>query len=240
MQLSKVTHVTVAGRIVSLTSIVQEIERRAEAHEIGRLQEIRKELKGKKQLPSSIFHPNTIKEKDGYAFHYGGRTELQFNVAFERGGMFRDGVAFSIEKSRDVLEPEKTLLPSVKRFNNFMESNPRQFSDMWMWHWDENGERSTDYRPAPIQADLVRRGMFIFLGRMQPSNAVDYDLILDDFDRLLPLYQFVESMAPAAPNSKADALARAGKLNCRITPGSRAIRRRSANFLIADKPRTTI
>jgi|GEM_PF-6916215 len=27
---------------------------------------------------------------------------------------------------------------------------------------------------------------------MQPLNAIDYDVILQDFDRLLPLYRFVE------------------------------------------------
>jgi hypothetical protein len=61
---------------------------------------------------------------------------------------------------------------------------------MWSWHEDEREQ--SDHAPSPIQPDLVRRGVFIFMGRLQPSNDIDFDLILDDFDRLLPLYRFVE------------------------------------------------
>jgi hypothetical protein len=43
-----------------------------------------------------------------------------------------------------------------------------------------------------ILPELVRPGVFIFLGRLQPSAQPDVGLILDDFDRLLPLYRFVE------------------------------------------------
>jgi hypothetical protein len=177
---------------VSLTSIVQEIERRAKTREIGRLQQIRKELKGKARLPyHSIFHPDSIREKGGYAFHYGGRTELQFNVGFEPGDMFRHGVAFSFETSKALPDPD-VLIPSVQRFNEFLRLHPQPFADMSMWHWDKNGRRSPDYPPVPIRADLMQHGVFVFMGKMQPSSALDCDLIVEDFDRLLPLYRFVE------------------------------------------------
>jgi hypothetical protein len=51
--------------------------------------------------------------------------------------------------------------------------------------------------PAPIAPELVRPGVFVFLGRTQPLNTVDYDVILEQFDRLLPLYEFVEGSAGA-------------------------------------------
>lgn len=179
--------------MVTLTSIVQEIDRRAEAREIGRLQEIRQELKGLARLPChGIFHSQTIFEEGGgsYAFHYGGRKELQFNIGFEPKKRLRHGVAFSFEPSRALPDPE-LLVPLVERFNEFLTFWPRQFSDMLMWRWDESG-RSADYPPSPIESDLVRSGVFVFMGRMQPLNAIDYDVILQDFDRLLPLYRFVE------------------------------------------------
>jgi hypothetical protein len=74
---------------VSLTEIIQEIERRAQTREIGRLQEIRQELKGHAHPAGhSIFTAQSIFEGNGYAyaFHHGGRTELQFNVGFEPEG----------------------------------------------------------------------------------------------------------------------------------------------------------
>jgi hypothetical protein len=176
---------------MSLAAIVQEIETRAKTHEIGRFQQVRRELKGHSRLAaSSIFTSQSTFEDGGYAFHYGGRTELQFNVGFEPGG-FRHGVAFSLEPSRTVPEPEVTLISSVARFNEFLTLYPQQFADMSMWHW-EHELRAPEHAPAPIQAVLLRRGVFIFMGRMQPADAIDYDLIVEDFGRLLPLYRFVE------------------------------------------------
>jgi hypothetical protein len=182
------------GHGVSLTTIVQEIERRAGTRQIGRLQEIRQELKGHARLAGhSIFTPMSIFEEGGYpyAFHHGGRTELQFNVGFEPGG-FRHGVAFSFEPSRTLPEPEKTLIPSVRRFNEYLTLNSQKFADMSMWHWEGNERKGSDHPPTPIQGGLIRRGVFLFMGRMQPASAIDYDLIVEDFDRLLPLYRFVE------------------------------------------------
>jgi hypothetical protein len=175
---------------MNLTEIVAEIEARAHGLEIGRLQEIRKALKDMKRLPhTSIFHPDSIKEKDGYAFHYGGRREIQFNVGFE-GNIFRHGLAFSFEPSQTLPNIE-VLVPSVRRFNEFLEIYPQEFADMAMWYWD-HGSRSTDYPPAPMKSELVRKGVFVFLGRAQHPEQIDFDLIVQDFERLLPLYRFVE------------------------------------------------
>jgi hypothetical protein len=175
---------------MSITKIVEEIERSAQTHEIGRLQEIRKEIKNRHRLAGhTIFHEESI--KDTYAFHYGGRKELQFNVGTEPGDRIRHGVAFSFEPSQSLPDPDM-LVPSAKRFNDFMRLHQDHYPDMRMWFWDENGKRSADYRPVPIEPDLIRRGMFIFLGKMQLSNNINFDLIVGDFDRLLTLYRFVE------------------------------------------------
>jgi hypothetical protein len=61
-----------------------------------------------------------------------------------------------------------------------------------MWHY-KDGEQSHDYRPRPIRDELVAEGAIIFLGKRQHEDHVHCDRILTDFDRLLPLYEFVES-----------------------------------------------
>ena len=176
----------------TIESVVQEIERRAVGRDIGRLQDVRKELKNKLRLPHNIFHPDTV--RDNYAFHYGGRTELQFNIGFEPGDQLRHGVAFSLELSQTLpaIEP---LIPKIQRYNEFLTLHPHEFADMVMWHWDGDRRIESEYSPSPIAPHLIRPGVFIFLGKLQPSNALDYDLILDDFDRLLVLYRFVEGSA---------------------------------------------
>jgi hypothetical protein len=44
-----------------------------------------------------------------------------------------------------------------------------------------------------IETPLAVMRTFVFLGKRQPFDKVDYDLILSDFDRLLPLFEYVES-----------------------------------------------
>jgi hypothetical protein len=35
--------------------------------------------------------------------------------------------------------------------------------------------------------------MFVFMGKMQPIDSIDYELVVDDLDRLLAMYRFVEA-----------------------------------------------
>src|SRR5690348_8660419 len=83
-----------------LQQIMAELNSRARAHPIGMLQELRARLRGlSRKAGHDIFSLQTT--KDDYAFHHGGRSELQFNIGeigAPRG--FRFGVAFSFEPSR--------------------------------------------------------------------------------------------------------------------------------------------
>src|SRR5439155_7760093 len=181
---------------MSLTEIVHEIERRATSRDIGQLQEIRRQLKHHSRVAGhSIFTPQTIFEgaSNAYAFHYGGRQELQFNVGIEPGGI-RHGVAFSFEPSQSLPDPVGVLTTKVRRFNEFLSLYPDRFADMRMWHWCQ-GDRSSEHLPTQIEADLIRPQAFVFLGRVRAADTIDYDLVMDDFDRLLPLYRFVEGDA---------------------------------------------
>jgi hypothetical protein len=52
---------------------------------------------------------------------------------------------------------------------------------------------------APIDGELIVPGNFIMLGRWVPESDVNIQAILSDFDRLLPLYTYVESEHPLTP-----------------------------------------
>ena len=177
-----------------LKTIIREINNRARCHPVGKLQEIRKEAKRLSRVPGNeIFHPKSTFEK--YAYHFGGRKELQFNVGFEDedGAQLRHGVAFCFDKGRNLPEP-LILIPKVRRFNTFLRSNPNAFPHLKMWRWINDGPTPKS-RPAPIESsskELVEGSPFIFLGRTQATRKIDYELILADLDCLLPLYEFVE------------------------------------------------
>ena len=85
-----------------LNEIVLEFDRRAASRDIGRLQNLRVMLKGLKHKPgNSVFRSANNEE---WAFHVGGREELQFNIGVELlpKEQLRHGVAFSFETSRSM------------------------------------------------------------------------------------------------------------------------------------------
>jgi hypothetical protein len=182
---------------LNIPGIANKLNELAPPHPIGKLQDIRSELKELKRRPGDkIFSERTTFEN--WAFHHGGRTELQFNIGYTDDGHddLRYGVAFSFEPSQ-TLPSIDVLVPKVKVFNDFIELNSEDFSDMRMWHYDP--ERSSDYPPTVIPSALVKKGVFVFLGNRQPGKKLDYERILDDLDRLLPLYRYVESRGATTP-----------------------------------------
>jgi hypothetical protein len=190
---------------LTISDIAAELNVRSEGRPIGRLQEVRRELHGRARLLNrGLFDSRTI--FDRYAFHVGGRTELQFNIGFESiedEVWFRYGVAFSLKPSRSLPDINK-LLPKLARFNEFLRSNPREFSDLRMWHYHAE-TRSSFYPPAPISPETFRPHVFVFLGALQPvTDNVDYDRVLDLFDSLLPLYRYVEGDASYPSTSPYD------------------------------------
>ena len=178
---------------MNIAEVAAQINQRAAAHAIGELQQIRVRLKSLSRSSSrTIFSSSTTFED--WAFHHGGRTELQFNIGMEvrdDGIFIRHGVAFSLETSRS-LPSIDVLVPKIRLFNEFVRKNGVATSGFEMWHF-QDGQRSGNRAPTSITADLVEPGVFVFLGALQPIDQVDYGRMLSDFDALLPLYKFVES-----------------------------------------------
>jgi len=184
-----------------LSAIAAELNTRARVHPIGKLQDIRTDLKRLSRQPGqNIFSSQTIHKK--WAFHHGGRSELQFNIGLEdldEKAELRHGVAFSFETSRS-LPSIDVLIPKVRLFNEFMRLYPELYADMRMWHYLEN-KRSNDYLPGPVPTEIVKKGLFVFLGSRQPIAQIDHEKVLLDLDRLLPLYRYVESSGDLQPIS---------------------------------------
>lgn len=174
----------------ALETIATELNARARTHPIGTLQEIRG------HGPTvELFWVNSKAFGNRWAYHWGGRTELQFNIGFWDESHFRHGVAFSLKESREYKSQElmDILVPKIQRFNRFVKRHPETVEGMFLWIWDENQEAVVyDDGPGPIPMKHVSEEVFIFLGRRLPIRKIDYERILNDFDNLLPLYRYVE------------------------------------------------
>jgi hypothetical protein len=186
-----------AMRKFNFRTFANKLNEASRSHPIGALQDIRAELHGKQRSGPKIFASQEI--HDDYVFHHGGRTELQFNISSDGSGgkKLRSGVAYSFQTNQ-TLPTINVLIPKVKLFNDFLRLNPDLYGDMRMWHW-RNDERSSESPPGPILPELMTTGVFVFLGNLRSVNILSPDVVLDDMDRLLPLYKYVESNGRTQP-----------------------------------------
>jgi hypothetical protein len=173
---------------------------RAEDYEIGRLQDIRAEIHGKRKVRSSIFDEQTI--IDDYAYHWGGRSEPQFNVArrhYDGELKIRHGLGISLQDSQwadesldewadDVME---AMRPRIRLFNEYLTANPEEFAGLRLWCEGSNVPEG-NYPASPIPESFLTWQNFIFLGRREKPSNLSYDDILTVFDKLLPLYRYIE------------------------------------------------
>ena len=175
-----------------LRAFAKELNSMAQSYRIGTLQQLRSELQRFQRRPGrDIFTWQTT--FDTYAFHHGGRKELQFNIGTDgtEGTMLRYGVGFSFKKSHSLprIDP---LIPKVRFFNEFLRLYPDFYFDMRMWHW-RGGSRSSESHAGPIPDEWVSEGVFVFLGHLASLQDLEVGRVLSTMDRLLPLYEYVES-----------------------------------------------
>jgi hypothetical protein len=178
---------------MNIREIAHKINEESQKHQIGKLQDLRKEIKGLSRKASSMIFTDQTISNDGWAFHYGGRSELQFNIGFEDEG-FRYGLAFSLETSQTLPDID-LLLPKIKKLNTLIQEKPHVFSDYKMWYW-QGGERSEIFDVRKIGSKLIQNGTFIFFGKLIEEDKLNYDEILQTFDDLLPIYKDVETEEP--------------------------------------------
>lgn len=168
---------------------------REEDYQIATLPELRKKYLGKQKLPAKIFTSHTIQKK--YAFHYGGRDELQFNFGEETidGRLFtRFVLAISLKSSPSLKRPLETLKPYMVLFNDCFLRKSEYFEGFKMWIYHK-GKRSVNLKPQMIPNEWFIKGNFIALGNLieKPINELtekDLRLILKGFDNLLPIYKY--------------------------------------------------
>ena len=118
-----------------LASIAKEINSNASRYRMGKFQELRKNIHGLARKPTNdIFTSQTIHGE--WAFHLGGRKELQYNIGFddEDNIWFRYGVAFSLEPSQ-TLPDIYILRPKIHKWNEYIAKNQTTFSDLYFWYY---------------------------------------------------------------------------------------------------------
>ena len=182
-----------------ISEVAVDIDRESYSYAIGNLQGIRKRLKGSGcQAGSHIFqfHRQSQSIQEGnYAYHWGGRRELQFNVRIHHkadGNYIEYGLAFSLVNVRGQSIVEE-LRPRIQRFNDFIRICNGDFSGYYVSVYKPN--KSCEIRPPRdlyIPEEWIEQDNFIKFFKMLKVTAdlEGVHVILSDFDNLLPLYEY--------------------------------------------------
>ncbi len=183
--------------MAGLWTLAEEINEAAAAHpRMCEFQEIRRRIHDLPRVRTNkIFSKQTT--FDYWAFHSGGRNELQYNIGFEDEESFRFGVAFSLEPSRTLPQP-LVLSPKIEKLNKYVSKNRSAFQDLSSWSWCPNRSpaRSAILPAARFPSELIRLGNFLFLGRLIPKREFNPIAVVFLFDRLLDTYEYVEGNSP--------------------------------------------
>jgi len=183
---------------MTFNNIVDLLNELSVGYEIGKLQSWRQKNKGRKRaIGRKIFWRSTTKEK--YAFHYGGRTEIQFNIGFDLLEKFRYGIAFSLETSQFFHDVE-LFYPKIERYNVYVRKHRNKFDSFSGFTQKKLGvvaEYPADVIPEE-QYKNHQKKTFFFIGKyfnkkVNEITTDDCHTILETFDELFDLYKFVES-----------------------------------------------
>ena len=150
-----------------------------------------------------LFSASTVfNGEDIYAFHDGGRNELQLNIGVEELNgqeMFRYGLGFSLEANQSQPDPINFFSPKIFAFNEYHLEDPTFFKGLSIWHYKEDGiiGRSKDYKFSVIPKEWIEWGNFIAIGKyfkksIDEITLNDLSAIIRLFERLIPVYEFVE------------------------------------------------
>ena len=184
---------------MNLDDILSALNDRAPEYRFGTLQDIRRERRPLQKRPSR--HPFGFAH-EGWAHHVGGRKELQFNVG-EEEDMLRWGIAVSLQPSRSL--PDVTVLHQrLRKLSSMLEVHGdhlhRLGFEMWDWPGAAEGRgRSSNRAPQRVADYLYSPGAFVFVGRLAPIEEFNPEHVLQDFDILLPVYEFVEFEPDGTP-----------------------------------------
>lgn len=187
---------------MTITKLANEINRisKEEAYLIAGLPASRKQYYKLNRLPDFIFQSKSIFESDGYAYHFGGRGELQFNIGVDylnNKEVVRYGLAFSLEPSEALPDPVRALEVYKNRYNKCIVDFPKAFRNLKMWFHAGIGSnrKLTRQNVQEIDDNIFAIGNFIFIGDyfdkpLKDIEIKDIQIILNYFDQILPIYRY--------------------------------------------------
>ena len=183
---------------MNILNIAEELNSRAENYKMGKFQEKRKEINSlKNKTKEKIFNLKNNKN-NSWLIHHGGRKELQFHIKIEDNNMLRYGLAFAIESSQFIF-PEKILFlitPQINIFNELISSKPDLFynkdnSPKYEMFCVDKKHKKEYLQFNKISSSIINVGNFVFFGKTMSLSEINYDEILQTFDKMLPIYEYV-------------------------------------------------
>lgn len=136
---------------------------------------------------------------DNYAYHDGGRSELQFNFGMDSPTVFRYGIGISLQKDRSLPNPIGSMSGRIRKINELVAAKPDLLHGLQMWRNYGTG-KGAPREAGRIPDHWITKDSFIFIGERKETSARRYNPSERDiakiaalFERLYPIYISVEN-----------------------------------------------
>jgi len=175
----------------------------AESHVFSSLQKIREKYYNKRPNTWKPFVKKSIKAN--YAFHSGGREEMQFNIGedyINGKNVFRYGIAFSLKENQSLKDAIGVFKNPVLQYNIFIKNYFDFFNGFSYWYYigKDFGEYYNSVQT--INDKEFKAGNFIFIGKyiekdISKISIQDINSIVELFDYLIPAYEAIQFGKPS-------------------------------------------
>ncbi|MFC1740052.1 hypothetical protein ACFL0N_01060 [Pseudomonadota bacterium] len=182
---------------MNIEAIAKTLNRLLESTSLANFQRQRSDRLKRKCMSLAVFSATTI--HNDYAYHHGGRGEIQFNIGLDDPDIFRFGIALSLEPDRTITDPVTVLESRFDTLNNYLTEYGEQFTELTIWR-EYDGQRFTLPKIQRLPDSWLSVGSFIFIGASFNDQSKRSDLTNEEyrevirvFEQLLPVYQHVEN-----------------------------------------------
>ena len=176
---------------MDLIEIAETLNEKSKEHRIGGIQTIRYKIgRQEKKAIQQLFYirPDTLNYWGNWILLLGGVKEFLFCLHLDKENNLWYGLSLPLKnKGMFVHNDRKKLIGLVEKINTLLFNCPAFFSEYSMWRENDNGIGNiTDVQE--ISAESLDGASSLFIGKSMEINNIDFETILDTFDKMLDIY----------------------------------------------------
>jgi hypothetical protein len=176
---------------MNIIQIAETLNEKAKNHRIGEIQTIRYKMgRQDKNAIQRLFYisPKTLEYWGNWVLLFGGIKEFLFCIHLDKANRLWYGLSLPLkDKGMFGFFNKKNLMNYVSSINSLIKNSPDLFSEYSMWYEIKEGISNVSKAGKILPEQLEDSGA-VFIGNSIEIEKLDYEQILNTFDKMLEIY----------------------------------------------------